>query len=60
MQNFICHTVQYSNPILIKAKNELEARKIMLNRKKISIEHTEITIRNKNQHWFKSWLEDNF
>jgi len=59
MQSFICHAVQYYKPIQIKAKNESEARKIISKRFN-SIKQVEIKIRNKNQHWFKSWLEDNF
>ena len=59
MQDFIVNVVQYCKPVEIKAKNEFEAKKI-LNSKMRSIEHTEVRIRNKNQHWFKSWIEDNF
>jgi len=59
MQNFICHAVQYCKPIQIKARNESEARKIMSKRMS-SIEHIEITVRNKNEHWLKAWIKDNF
>ena len=59
MQNFICHAVQYYKPIQIRAKNESDAKKIM-SKKMSSIEHTEIMVRNENQHWFKTWIENNF
>ena len=59
MQNFICHTVQYCKPMEIRAKNEVEAKKIMSERMN-SIEHIEVTVRNKNEHWLKAWIKDNF
>ena len=59
MQNFTCHTVQYCKPIEIRAKNEAEAKKIVSKRIHL-IERTEVTVRNKNEHWLKAWIKDNF
>jgi hypothetical protein len=65
MQNFVVNIRQHFKPIEIKANNENEARKIIeerLGKRKnlSSIVHVEFKIRNKNQSWLKSFIDNNF
>ena len=66
MHNFVVHLVQYCKPVEVQASSEKEAREIVNERigkignKYSSIEHVEVCIRNKNQSWLKSFIQDNF
>jgi hypothetical protein len=65
MERFVINVRQYLRPIEIQASSENEARKIMeekLSKKEnpSSIEHVEFKIKNKNQSWLKTFIDNNF
>jgi|GEM_PF-4353179 len=65
MESFVINVRKHLRPIEIEASNESEARMIMEERlskeeSPSSIEHVEFKIRNKNQSWFKSFIDNNF
>jgi len=66
MHNYVVHLIQYCKPIEVKANSEDEVRKVVdkkigkIGNKYSTIEHVEVCIRNKNQSWIKSFIEDNF
>ena len=63
MQDFTIKVVQACEPISIKAKSESEAKAIIEQRikeNKLTIAATQINIRDNKQHWFKSFIQDNF
>ena len=63
MQDFTIKVVQACEPISIKAESESEAKAIIeqrLKENKLTFAATQINIRDNKQHWFKSFIEDNF
>ena len=65
MENFVVTVRQHLKPIEIKASNAIEAKKIIeerLGKKEhsSSVEYVEFKIRNKNQSWLKSFIDNNF
>lgn len=63
MENFTVKVLQECKPLVVKAESESEAKAIIENRlqeNRLEIYSTQINIRSEKQHWFKSFLEDNF
>ena len=65
MESFVINVRQHLRPIEIKASRENEARKIMeerLSKKEnaSSVDHVEFKIKNKNQNWFMTFIDNNF
>ena len=63
MQDFTIKVFQACEPITIKAESESEAKAIIeqrLKENKLEFAATQINIRDHKQHWFKSFIEDNF
>lgn len=66
MKDFEVNIIQYCKPILIKASSAEEVREIV--DKKMSkhnnnysqIKDIEIRIRDKDQHWFRAFIDNNF
>ena len=63
MQDFTINVIQACEHISIKAESESEAKAIIEQRikeNKLTFAATQINIRDNKQHWFKSFIEDNF
>ena len=66
MKDFEIKIIQYCKPIFVTAKDEEEVRAILekrVNKEKNeydAIEGVEIRIRDKNQHWFRTFIDNNF